>query len=83
VENLELYPLAKAYRWKEPKHDTGGIFYLYPPVVSAVRRHYRGMDYDFHRMKRARIDGLNPDEVMADIEMRDCYEKEPRFLNHK
>ena len=73
---LKNYPLAIAYDWTFPKHDTGGIFYIYPPVVSRTRRHPNGVDWDFYHMKRERINALDPTDIA--VTMRDAI-NEPRY----
>ncbi len=68
---FEDYPLAKAYGWKAPKRDTGGILFLYPPRQSKMHRHNRSdKEIRFVYMKHQRPHALNPDDL-HEIQFRD------------
>lgn len=53
-EDLEQYPLAKAYGWRAPMRDTGGILFLYPPVAE------RGAGKYNTATRKDRLEALDP-----------------------
>jgi len=68
-QHLEKYLLARYYRWKQPKRDTGGALFLYPPIKMT------GTGY--HVLNLNRVESLHPDYVMGLIIDSDGN---PRFL---
>ena len=56
LDELEDYPLAKAYGWKAPKRDTGGMLYIYPPIKKFKDKKCGGK----HVLERERLESLNP-----------------------
>ncbi len=59
-DDLEAYPLARVYKWRCPKRDTGGILFLLPPPAN--RRGGRGGKHVV-QCRRARVDAIAPDDL--------------------
>ncbi len=61
-EQLESYPLARVYKWRLPKADTGGILYLFPPMPNRAGR--KGVDgTNKHAAIRERLESIHPDDL--------------------
>ena len=60
-DDLEAYPLARVYKWRSPKRDTGGILFLLPPASG--RRGGRNDARHRVQCRRARVDAINPDDL--------------------
>ena len=62
-DELEQYPLARAYGWKADKATTGGILYLYPPLSTYECRGSGGKPVTHHNLSRVSMEAINPEDL--------------------
>ena len=62
-EQLESYPLARAYKWCLPKADTGGVLYLFPPMTNRAGRKRADGTKRRPTVVRARLESIHPHDL--------------------